>query len=211
MIRMQLKENHIVEVPLSVALCMGTVKSAIEDCIHEDDICIQFLDIHDEQTRDEPMSNNPTRSEPTRKLVLDLMPIPIPNVERSIMEKIVEFYVQWLDPDSKTLNNCEECCSLDDIHRPSENRMKEEKECVPGWIAKYVDMPHSVLFPTMNAANFLNCPELLNVLAAEVANQIRKCSSTEDMRRHFHIVNDFTPEEQAKVNEEIQWCKNIIM
>ena len=215
MLKLKLNDDHVMTVPLSVAFCMGTVKGVIEDCISEDDIMTQCPN-DDNDSNDIDMT---TTQKPQESPMLDLMPIPVPNVEPSIMEKIVEFYEQWLkdktDNDAydkkmegierKRLHDCEECYAT-----LCTKKEKEEEEIVPPWLIAYVNMPHDILFPLLNAANFLNCPELMKVLATEVATQISKCKSPEEIRQRFNIVNDFTPEEQAEIDEEIEWCKNVM-
>merc|ERR1719362_1624421 len=43
-------------------------------------------------------------------------------------------------------------------------------------------------------------------MQAKVASMI-KGKNTEEIRKQFNIVNDFTPEEEAQVREENRWCE----
>jgi len=44
-------------------------------------------------------------------------------------------------------------------------------------------------------------------MCANVASMI-KGRNTEEIRKQFNIVNDFTPEEEAQVREENRWCED---
>merc|ERR1712032_1721049 len=57
------------------------------------------------------------------------------------------------------------------------------------------------------AANYLDIKSLLDLTCAKVASMI-KGKNTEEIRKQFNIVNDFTPEEEAQVREENRWCED---
>merc|ERR1719198_1058687 len=38
--------------------------------------------------------------------------------------------------------------------------------------------------------------------------RVRMVNYTEEIRKQFNIVNDFTPEEEAQVREENRWCED---
>ena len=61
------------------------------------------------------------------------------------------------------------------------------------------------LFELIVAANYMDIKSLLDLGCAKVATLI-KGKSPEDIRRTFNIVNDFTPEEEARIREENRWC-----
>ncbi|KAI5440744.1 SKP1-like protein 14 [Lathyrus oleraceus] len=54
------------------------------------------------------------------------------------------------------------------------------------------------------AANYLNIKKLLDFLSQVIADRIAN-KSVEYVRRYFGIENDFTPEEEAKLREELAW------
>ena len=58
----------------------------------------------------------------------------------------------------------------------------------------------------LQAANYMDIKSLLDLTCAKVASMI-KGKTPEDIRKTFNIVNDFTPEEEAKVREENKWCE----
>jgi S-phase kinase-associated protein 1 len=57
----------------------------------------------------------------------------------------------------------------------------------------------------ISASNYLDIKPLLDLSCAAVAAQIKGKSTTE-IRKHFQIVNDFTPAEELQIQEEMRWC-----
>ena len=81
-------------------------------------------------------------------------------------------------------------------------------ECgVSEWDSEYVNIEQEVLFELILAANYLDIKSLLDLTCAKVASMI-KGKNTEEIRKQFNIVNDFTPEEEAQVREENRWCED---
>ena len=72
---------------------------------------------------------------------------------------------------------------------------------------EYVNIEQEVLFELILAANYLDIKSLLDLTCAKVASMI-KGKTTEEIRKQFNIVNDFTPEEEAQVREENRWCED---
>lgn len=77
---------------------------------------------------------------------------------------------------------------------------------VPEWDADFVDLEQETLFELILAANFMDIKPLLDLTCAKVASMI-KGKTPEQIRKAFNIVNDFSPEEEAKVREENKWCE----
>ena len=65
-----------------------------------------------------------------------------------------------------------------------------------------------LLFNLILAANFLNIKGLMDLTLQSVAEQI-KGKSPEELRAHFRITNDFTPEQEAEVRRENAWNEDI--
>jgi len=70
---------------------------------------------------------------------------------------------------------------------------------------KFVAMEDDEIFNMIMATNYLDIKKLLDLLCKAVAEEIKKCKTTEDIRKRFNIVNDFTPEEEQKIREENCW------
>jgi len=69
----------------------------------------------------------------------------------------------------------------------------------------FVKVDQSTLFELILAANYLNIRKLLDTCCSSVANMI-KGKTPQEIRQHFGIKNDFTPEEEEEVKKENQWA-----
>ena len=67
----------------------------------------------------------------------------------------------------------------------------------------------NTLFDIMLGANYLNMPKLLDYCAEKVADELKRCKTTEEIRKRFNIENDFTPEEEERIENEYQWCEKM--
>ncbi|TEB19753.1 hypothetical protein C9890_0167 [Perkinsus sp. BL_2016] len=76
-------------------------------------------------------------------------------------------------------------------------------ECgVSDWDNTFItSLEQEFLFEVILAANYLDIKPLLDLSCARVASMI-KGKTPEEIRKQFHIVNDFTPEEEAQILEE---------
>ena len=68
---------------------------------------------------------------------------------------------------------------------------------------------YQTFFPSSyhQAANFLDIKPMLDLTCKTVAEMI-KGKSVEEIRKHFNIKNDFTPEEEAQVRKENEWAED---
>eukprot|EP00812_Abedinium_dasypus_P008740 NODE_2479_length_927_cov_1025.308486.p1 GENE.NODE_2479_length_927_cov_1025.308486~~NODE_2479_length_927_cov_1025.308486.p1 ORF type:complete len:193 (+),score=64.03 NODE_2479_length_927_cov_1025.308486:3-581(+) len=120
--------------------------------------------------------------------------IPLPNVKTAILSKVTDYCKYHKD------NPPEE------IQKPLKST--NLVECgVSEWDSEYVNIEQEVLFELILAANYLDIKSLLDLTCAKVASMI-KGKNTEEIRKQFNIVNDFTPEEEAQVREENRWCED---
>jgi len=55
------------------------------------------------------------------------------------------------------------------------------------------------------AANYLNIKSLLDLTCRTVADMI-KGKKSEEIRKTFNIINDYTPKEEEEVRRETQWA-----
>merc|ERR1719266_49487 len=120
--------------------------------------------------------------------------IPLLKVDTAILSKVIDYCKYHKDSPPE------------EIQKPlkSTNLI----ECgVSEWDAEYVNIEQEVLFEIILAANYLDIKSLLDLTCAKVASMI-KGKNTEEIRKQFNIVNDFTPEEEAQVREENRWCED---
>ena len=120
--------------------------------------------------------------------------LPLPNVKTQILRKVVEYceYHKEKAPEA--------------ITKPL--RSANLAECnVSEWDIAFVSIDKEVLFELILAANYMDIRPLLDLCCAKVASMIRG-KSVEQIRAEFNIVNDFTPEEEARIREENKWCED---
>ena len=74
---------------------------------------------------------------------------------------------------------------------------------------RFVEVDQGTLFHLILAANRLGMKPLLDVTCKAVADMI-KGKDPEEIRAHFNMLNDFTPEEEEEeVRRENAWCEDI--
>lgn len=83
---------------------------------------------------------------------------------------------------------------------------KGDSTDIDEWDKEFFDMSQKDLFELILAANFLDIKPLLDLSCKTVANMI-KGKTPEEIRKTFNIKNDFTPEEEAKIRRENEWCE----
>ena len=79
---------------------------------------------------------------------------------------------------------------------------------VSAWDLALVQIPDPDLFALMHAANYIDCPPLLDLCGAQVATFIKN-QSVDAIRARFHLENDLTPEEEAAIAQETQWAYDL--
>ncbi|GMS99495.1 hypothetical protein PENTCL1PPCAC_21670, partial [Pristionchus entomophagus] len=120
------------------------------------------------------------------------MPIPLPNVKGAVLGKILE----W----------CE--THKDDPLRAADDEDKTEIT-LPQWDAEFLNrdkIGHSMLLEITVAANYLDIKTLLEYCCKTIANTF-KGKSGEDIRKDWGVKNEFTPEEEAAIKKENEWCE----
>ena len=73
------------------------------------------------------------------------------------------------------------------------------------WNEMFVDVDQGTLFHLILAANYMGIKHLLDQTCKAVADMI-KGKNPEEIRSHFNIQNDFTPEEEEEFRRENAWC-----
>lgn len=118
--------------------------------------------------------------------------IPLPNVKRPILEKVIAFCTHLRDN------------SAPDIEKPLKS--VDMAAVVDPWYADYINLEQEVLFELIMAANYLDIKPLLELSCAKVASLIKN-KSIPEIRKFFNIENDFSPEEEQQIMEENKWAE----
>jgi S-phase kinase-associated protein 1 len=112
-------------------------------------------------------------------------------VKSHILQKIIAYLEYYKDAEPKEIEK----------PLPSNNF----NECVEAWDYQFIDLELDLIFEIILAANYMDIKPLMELASSKVASII-KGKSPEEIRKTFNIQNDFTPEEEAQIREENQWC-----
>lgn len=115
--------------------------------------------------------------------------IPLDNVNSNDFNHIVEYVIHYqdaspfypADPDDPV----DEICGWD-LH----------------FVNKLPPLNHASL---ILAADFLGIPDLVELMATHIAEQM-KDKSPEEIRQFYNIVNDLTPEDIEQIDKENEWA-----
>ena len=121
----------------------------------------------------------------------DADPIPLQNVNGRILNLIIKWADHHMDDPAPAADEDDD-----------ERRARE----ISQWDKKFLEVDQSTLFEIILAANYLDIKGLLDVSTKTVANMIIG-KSPEEIRKHFNIENDFTPEEEERIRKENEWCE----
>lgn len=138
----------------------------------------------------------------------DVTEFPIHAVTSNILQKVIE-YLEMHESDSpaKTIASISnmvheediDFCVMDDIEYTRYSALISPRD---RQFLATIDLP--TLIEVTKAANYLHIPDLLDLCCMAVANQMRGLS-VEELRSKFNICNDFTPEEEERVQKETLW------
>jgi len=117
--------------------------------------------------------------------------VPLHNVKSSILQRIISYLEYYKDTEPREIEK----------PLPSNNF----SDCVDAWDYQFIDLEIEIIFEIIFAANYMDIKPLLELASSKIASII-KGKSPEEIRRIFNIQNDFTPEEEAQIREENQWC-----
>ncbi|XP_021756180.1 SKP1-like protein 1A [Chenopodium quinoa] len=112
-------------------------------------------------------------------------PIPLHNVTSKILSKVIEYCNKHAVADNS-------------VAVMSDDELKQ-------WDKDFLNVNQNTLFDLILAANYMDIKGLLDLTCQCVADMI-KGKSPEEIRKHFNIVNDYTPEEEEEVRRENQWA-----
>lgn len=119
---------------------------------------------------------------------------PLPNVKSAVLAKVIEYMRYHKDHPPEQIAKPLRSSNL------AENNVCE-------WDIEFINVPNEILFEIIPAANYMDIRPLLELGCAKTASLIRG-KTVEQIREEFNIVNDFTPEEEAKIREENRWCED---
>uniref|UniRef100_A0A6P4E135 S-phase kinase-associated protein 1 n=1 Tax=Drosophila rhopaloa TaxID=1041015 RepID=A0A6P4E135_DRORH len=111
--------------------------------------------------------------------------IPLPNVNSAILKKVL-IWAKHHRNDNEEETGGESARPMVDIS---------------AWDAEFLAMDQGTLFELILAANYLDIRSLLNAACMTVANMI-KGHTAEEIRKTFHITNDFSPSEEDLLPKE---------
>ncbi len=117
--------------------------------------------------------------------------VPLHNVKSAILQRIISYLEYYRDNEPREIEK----------PLPSNNF----NDCVDAWDFQFIDLEIEVIFEIIFASNYMDIKPLLELASSKIASVI-KGKSPEEIRRIFNIQNDFTPEEEAQIREENQWC-----
>nr|POE55349.1 skp1-like protein 4 [Quercus suber] len=128
----------------------------------------------------------------------------------SSSEKVVEKMITLVSSDGKTF----EVEEKKHVEAASESEVDtsysydKTDNSLTAWddeFVKDIKVDQNILFNLILAANFLNIKGLLDLTCKTVADMMNG-KSVPEIRKMFHIINDYTPEEEEQVRKENQWA-----
>ena len=115
--------------------------------------------------------------------------MPLPNVESSILEKVID----W-------------CQKHKDDPIPKEEDLNEDSvDKIEKWDEDFFKVDEKLVCDLILAANYLDIKGLMNLGCMIVAKNIRGKKTAEEIRKEFNIKNDLTPEEEEETRKENAW------
>ncbi|KAK4562240.1 hypothetical protein RGQ29_004915 [Quercus rubra] len=122
--------------------------------------------------------------------------IPLPNVASQTLSRVIEYCKKHVEAASES-----EVATYYSYDKTSNNSLTAwDDEFV-----KDIKVDQNILFDLILAANFLNIKGLLDLTCKTVADMMTG-KSLPEIRKMFHIINDYTPEEEEQVRKENQWA-----
>ncbi|KAL3529946.1 hypothetical protein ACH5RR_009268 [Cinchona calisaya] len=106
--------------------------------------------------------------------------IPLPNVTSDILAMVIEYLKKHV-------------------------ATKPSSESLKSFDADFVKVDQGTLFDLIKAANYLDIKSLLD-LTCQVVADMMKGKTPEEIRKTFHIKNDYIPEEEEEVRRENSWA-----
>jgi S-phase kinase-associated protein 1 len=119
----------------------------------------------------------------------EAMTLPAPNVDSVTFQKVIEFCTHHVnDP-------------------PAAETDPKNSDNMDPWDVQFCEIDKPILFNLILAANYLDIKLLLDATCKTVAKSLRG-KTPEEIRKTYNIKNDFTPEEEAQIRKENEWCED---
>jgi S-phase kinase-associated protein 1 len=131
-------------------------------------------------------------------------PIPIPAVNALVLKKVLEWCTHNRDDSRPSAGDKVE--GDDETTGPKTINTDRKNIEIGEWDQKFLDVEQEMLFNIILAANFLDIKALLDLACKRVADMIKECKTTENIRAMFNIENDFTAEEEEQIRRENEWA-----
>ncbi len=113
--------------------------------------------------------------------------LPTNEVDGKTLEKIVEFLKHYENEKPKEI--------------PKPLPSSDLKPFISEWDSEFIDkLSLEAIIDLVNAANFLDIPELVNLCCAKLATEMTNCT-IEEARKKFGIVSDMTEEEKKEMDK----------
>lgn len=119
----------------------------------------------------------------------------LPNIDGKCLNKVIQYCNHYInEPMTK-------------LEKPL--KYKNLSKLIQDFYTTYIDISDSELYTLMLAADYLNCKDLLDLCMASLASRMVGLTGKE-LRDRFNDPNDpLTPEEEAKIAEENEWCDQL--
>ena len=126
-------------------------------------------------------------------------------IKSAVLKRVIDFMVHLeADPKQKPGPPGSEPPVL--ITKPLKSpNLAEMQPPLDPWYIQFVSCDQEMLYELILAANFMDIKPLLELCCARLASMIMDAKTPERIREMLGIVNDFTPEEEARVLEENKW------
>ncbi|XP_065193385.1 S-phase kinase-associated protein 1-like [Sycon ciliatum] len=119
-------------------------------------------------------------------------PVPLPPVNGATLRKVIEWCTHYQN------ENLVEGEDLLD---------ENERINIDSWDEEFLKVDQGILVELMNAANYLDIKGLLDAACKTVANMI-KGKTTEEIRKTFNMVGDFSSDEEEEIRKENAWLQD---
>lgn len=128
-------------------------------------------------------------------------PIPLPPANAKALAKVVEWCKYHFENPTPPKAKPE---PGELIEKRTDDLSQWDKDFCSGI---FKDDMHFYFYLLDKVVNYLAIPEMLEIMCKWVADQKIKGLTPEEIRANFGIKGDFTEEERAEIDKEMDWCK----